>query len=344
MKIEAKHALALVLGGALPGFITAFIQYFYPSYVYAAVILIVIDIIFTIYLLAYGAEAIDDYIHSRRIRNRWKSPLKVAILRENTKVPYEKETKDFYVWTHTSPEEWTEILGKIAKEKGIEIDTCTYVDIDQNFDDCNAILNPYGGDYPEKDLGSLATLRKISQYVKEGGVFVNVADVPSYWAHNSIIGRKVDITQAVYMGVIDPSGNLQIVGFKPFELTPLMKELSVKTVQVNPPDPCDLSGILGTAIPPVIYSRAMAIEPSINNSNVRSSVATKKYNYPGSASLDFTPLAFVHYGSGDFLFSLFWLDTNHDQNTPDQIDAVRRAIITLLIQNLSEKQSKIKRV
>lgn len=51
-----------------------------------------------------------------------------------------------------------------------------------NFDKYTAILNPYGGVYPERDLSNYETLNKILNYVREGGFFINVADIPGYFA------------------------------------------------------------------------------------------------------------------------------------------------------------------
>lgn len=56
------------------------------------------------------------------------------------------------------------------------------------------VINPYGGVYPEKDLSTLASLDFIFKYVREGGVYVNIADIPFYYAFDSSLSRRVDTT------------------------------------------------------------------------------------------------------------------------------------------------------
>ncbi len=47
-----------------------------------------------------------------------------------------------------------------------------------------AIVNPYGGVYPEIDVRNLRNFHEIVNYVVEGGVFVNIADIPLWWAYD----------------------------------------------------------------------------------------------------------------------------------------------------------------
>ena len=201
----------------------------------------------------------------------------------------------------------------------------------QEFDDCVAILNPYGGSYPEDDLKNLSTMSKIIGYVKEGGVFVNVADVPSYWAHNSVLGRKLDIAQSVYVP-IQSGQTISVIPTKLFELTPIAKELALKIVQVDPVK-LSLSPVLGPGSQDAVSTRLAVMETNMENC-----LSPVKAKYLDGKTKDMTPLCFVHYGKGDVLLSLFWLDT--DKNDRAQIDAIRRAICLLLVRNVSAKSRK----
>ena len=89
-------------------------------------------------------------------------------------------------------------------------------------------------------------LRKLN-YVREGGVFANVADIPSYWAYNPDLHRKLDTTTAIYGTLQTPTGT-QIFSTRPFELTPLAKKLGLRVAGISQGFPQNLSQILGIAI------------------------------------------------------------------------------------------------
>lgn len=56
------------------------------------------------------------------------------------------------------------------------------------------MLNPYGGVYPEKDLSTLASLDLIFDFVKQGGIYLNIADIPFYYAFDESLNRRTDTT------------------------------------------------------------------------------------------------------------------------------------------------------
>ncbi|MFH1546300.1 MAG: hypothetical protein ABIE14_02905 [Patescibacteria group bacterium] len=55
-------------------------------------------------------------------------------------------------------------------------------------------INPYGGTYPEKNISQLQTLNNIFDYVCKGGIYVNIADIPFYYAYDENLQRRVDTT------------------------------------------------------------------------------------------------------------------------------------------------------
>lgn len=56
------------------------------------------------------------------------------------------------------------------------------------------MLNPYGGVYPEKDLSAFSSLDVIFNFVKQGGIYINVADIPFYYAFDDSLNRRTDTT------------------------------------------------------------------------------------------------------------------------------------------------------
>ncbi|MDB5161461.1 MAG: hypothetical protein JWO96_841 [Candidatus Saccharibacteria bacterium] len=56
------------------------------------------------------------------------------------------------------------------------------------------IVNPFGGNYPEKDFSQLTSLNNIFEYVKHGGTYINIADIPFYYAYDENLKRSIDTT------------------------------------------------------------------------------------------------------------------------------------------------------
>lgn len=335
---EDKRSVALALAGALLGSI---LSVFPVGNVLVLVVL---------FLLLYGIGIPQKIIRSCILSHRWKKkPLKIGILNdlgwdiENGTVVDSTDHKEIITCSDVNPGDWKKTLEKSAKdvELGVKIES---IKVSMNFDSYTAILNPYGGTYPELDLKNLSTLAKIAGYVKEGGLFINVADILSYWAHSHDLHRTLDITPSIYDAT---RGN-----YKPFELTPLMKTLGLRVINTGtgvppePPTPApqeqDLSPVLGPKVTASIWSERLAIVES----NVESCIPTSKR---AGNPYDFSALFFVKYGEGEFLFSLIWIvhpNVNKPNvnklyhNSQQAKDAIRDAISKLAIDKLASKVTK----
>ena len=62
------------------------------------------------------------------------------------------------------------------------------------FQEYPIIINPYGGVYPENNSSKLKSLDKIFQYVRGGGIYINIADIPFYYAYDTDLKRRIDTT------------------------------------------------------------------------------------------------------------------------------------------------------
>lgn len=62
------------------------------------------------------------------------------------------------------------------------------------FSECPVIINPYGGVYPETDFSNLTSLNIIFQYVRNGGIYINISDIPFYYAYDKDLNRRIDTT------------------------------------------------------------------------------------------------------------------------------------------------------
>jgi len=68
------------------------------------------------------------------------------------------------------------------------------VKLSKSFSSYPILLNPYGGCYPENIPSEKETFKKILDYVKNGGVFINIADIPFYYMFCKDYHQKVDTT------------------------------------------------------------------------------------------------------------------------------------------------------
>lgn len=82
-------------------------------------------------------------------------------------------------------------LYTLFREKNIKIkkidkiSSCEYYPI---------VINPYGGSYPEENFEFFSSLNNIFKYVKGGGIFINIADIPFYYAYSKSHQRNIDTT------------------------------------------------------------------------------------------------------------------------------------------------------
>jgi len=251
--------------------------------------------------------------HKHILKKRWKKPT-IGILSD---MGWDIKNEEIYTWTDFSPEDWQRAFES-SPSTNVEL-----TNVEKSFDRFGAILNPYGGVYPEIDLKNLSTLKKILNFVREGGVFINVADVPSYWAYDQNLRRKLDITSPIY--VIKDN---QIASIRPFELTPLIKELGLRVLNITLQQ--DLNQFSKSKVD--IVSRRIAVVES----NLETSIPTKT-TPPNLGNLETSALFTVKYGEGDFIFSLFFInDETHSQKAKD---IIKNAISKITLNKLREKAS-----
>ncbi len=154
------------------------------------------------------------------------------------------------------------------------------------------ILNPYGGLYPEEDLATLRSIDKIFNYVRTGGVFVNIADIPFYYAYDENLNRRVDTTPLV-------SG---LSNMRSFSDTLVAKKLHVWVFGINNQHYKNVSRVISC---------------SGNSINYYSSLIT----VGGEAC---SPFLAIPYGKGYFLFST--LEIKNKQRIREVIKKARTLI------------------
>ena len=141
------RSLALLFAGALASTVgRLFIQPPFPIK-YLCFLFFVL-----VLLILYGAGAISiltqHYYHPwRKKRHKFLHP-KIGII--NVKGS-NLESEEIYSCTDIIPERWKEEIERQSKEDGVNINVIL-IDVKRSFDSYVAILNPYGGAYPERDV------------------------------------------------------------------------------------------------------------------------------------------------------------------------------------------------
>jgi len=184
------------------------------------------------------------------------------------------------------------------------------INLQANLNWYNVVLNPYGGVYPESNTVKLVNLEKVFSFVSEGGLFVNVSDVPGYWMYNTHLGTIVDATPSTY-GVLQHNGELQLIPIRPFEKTPFMEKLSVRVINSGSQTDshwkyrCVNDYLAEDEIPLHSAERLAIVEKNIQPIIL--------IEMEGSHD-KYSPLFYVPYGKGKFLFNLYYLDRKYPQN------------------------------
>lgn len=232
-----------------------------------------------------------------------------------------------FVSTDITPEKWKEGIAKQAKENRLKI-KIKFTDVSKNFDSYTALLNPYGSVYPEDDLKNFKTMNKILDYVKEGGLFVNVADIPCYWAYDKFSEIKLNTTPPIYALKSENSGKISIEPIRTFELTPILQKLGLRVFNVekdNMPIIWDvkfediINKIIGR-IDKIKVNRVVEVER-----NVVPLIKPKEINYTMS-----TPFFIVKYSYGEFLISLLFLDNIKIPENNNIREVLAKTVIKLI--------------
>jgi hypothetical protein len=165
--LSDKSKLSWLLGILIPIFITLLLGYerisllLAPYYLTVIEGLIIIIAIVIIYLIFY--KSINDI--TWLIKRKWKfcNPI-IAII---------KEEGCMLKATRYTPSDWRDYFDKRYKTKII---SCK--DISNRY---AVLINPYGEVYPEEDLFVFKTFSRIMEFIKRGGIFVNVGGFAFYY-------------------------------------------------------------------------------------------------------------------------------------------------------------------
>jgi len=263
---------------------------------------------------AYGLSIIDvicraliKYSRSRRINKH----ILIGVLND---IEWKDNYENICTWTNISTEEWINKIKNINKqiEKKVNIEK---VKLTTSIIKYNYIINPYGGVYPESDTVKKIGLEIIMDYVSGGGIFVNIADIPGYWMYNPELKIKIDATPTIY-GTLQQNNELKLIPVKPFQKTPFMEILSLNIINVS-------NSNMKLTI--CNFYEKIFIKEEIEKYQLDRLVIIEKNIQPIISFIDkkdnkeYSPLFFVPYGKGKYLFSLFLLKSNENIDITNKI-------------------------
>ena len=316
------RSLALLLAGAAAGILgSVLVGRFGFSWLLASVLIVVL-----VCLVVLGTGTDSAILHLHHLRARRKRP-KIGILND---MEWDSEFGKVSTWTDISPSEWKSEIDEQASGKGVQLPV-ELMGTSSDFDPYAVIVNPYGGTYPERDLISFQTLNKIFQYVQEGGVFVNVADIPGYWAYHPMLGKRTETAPPIFD--FETEGDRRRLRVeRPFSVVPWMKRLglnvaAVETVFQEPADflfDAQFQPVTGFKISGVRLHRAAIVDENIEAVH-RVAVLDEAGQHRELASI-----FWVVYSEGSFLISLVSLS---DQSGTVK-DELRKALASLILSKL----------
>ncbi|MGH2403444.1 MAG: hypothetical protein ACRDGN_03165, partial [bacterium] len=162
------------------------------------------------------------------------------------------------------------------------------------------IINPYGGVYLESDLETQQVQQKIFDYVARGGTFVNVADVPGYWAYSPTMRRRVETTPPVHHIENIPGGGITVRALRPYALTPFLRRMGLRVLGVEGSALASWSIRLpGQSQPQQVVAHRVAIVER----EVRSIVTAMRVTIEGRLE-EVSPMFRVEFGRGQFMICL----------------------------------------
>lgn len=210
---------------------------------------------------------------------------RIGILSDFT---WDKYHAQYATYTGISPERWEEALILAAQRDGLKV-RIKPTKTKKNLHSYMIVLNPYGGAYPERNLQSFATLDKIFEYVEKGGLFVNIADVPGFYANSPKLNHRVPVGRGVFIGSKDHGKILQ---------TPFMSNLGLDVYLGDYKDLVLIEDFAESSIPLLEGDRAVStkledhpiLDPVVQPQEDKGTTVTQCF--------------FKTYGDGKFLISM----------------------------------------
>ena len=141
------------------------------------------------------ANQICDLLHRVDMERRWRGHKKFGILNGYVEEPEKEKRCTEYVLTADKADFWRNYFSNLRAEDGQKKYDVKEIMAREINDSYSVILNPFGETYPEYDLKGRQVYNIICNYIRNGGVFINTAGFPFFYAWIVSLGRKEPISE-----------------------------------------------------------------------------------------------------------------------------------------------------
>ena len=240
-------------------------------------------------------------------------------------------------WTSIAPKQWQEVIRQCLKRRGLDVAVDVELIAAQSelrLHKYLLVLNPYGGVYPEHDLEQRSTFSAILDYVKAKGIFVNVSDVPFFYAYSPSERRPKRCVARFELFKLQDGTSRQVIS------TPLLDRLQVPMYAVEK-RPWDLEFADEYEIkldPPlsVEVNRVMQVglETGTGVEAIARPVVRPITDIEGPRGIQITPFCRVHYGDGEFIIATPPLSDSDDTSVCRLRDAIADVVVSAVAEHL----------
>jgi len=288
--------------------------------------------------LLHGTGFLQEFIVRKILR--WcgtKKPV-IGIVNDLPWSPRPEKGTYAWAWSKMEPGEWYSKIDNAIKKSKINAKP-KLIKITNPLrrwflDRYLVIVNPYGSVYPEVDIKELTIWKSILYYVLHGGRFVNVADIPFYWAYDPKREIRYEMVKYFHQyvpmykrssdDVLHPvSGG--IISFGPYPETPFLSELRINIINTETTkgeyiNPMYSSLKLKSSLLKSNYLDSVAINRGVVVGKVENGERKIEVNHVKSMVEELewdgklvTPFCSIYFGKGKFLVSLAFLEYDKQQ-------------------------------
>jgi hypothetical protein len=173
----------------------------------------------------------------------------------------------------------------------------------EDFTPYKAILNPYGGVYPESNLSNFETMEKVFRYIEDGGILINVADTPGYWAYSSFLKRRLETPPIEIVPEIGANNEVNYSPKRFFNLIPFMQKLGLVQYNIESFEE-EITWVLANSNEQINIIAKRAVQLETNIIPIIQGI---------SRFQPLSPLFITKYGNGLFIISLAPIDIQENE-------------------------------
>lgn len=145
-------------------------------------------------LVKNDAEEVCRILNLFETKQKLETPRKIGILngyvegQDSTEKPCSK-----YYYTDFKIEDWEKRFLQFSNSEGKNKYLVEKISISKVGNEYAVIINPFGEVYPEMDVKKRFAFNHLKEYVEDGGILVNVAGFPFFYAWDVIKGLETPI-------------------------------------------------------------------------------------------------------------------------------------------------------